>query len=131
MMLPQYMDLMDELSCNTFDVTTGSRPLARVETFVATDADGKFLGTASIQVRQSKDGRTGHITDVIVKEGYRKRGIGSRLMGSLVLAGYDLHCKKLDLTCEDTNIQFYLKNGFSLERKTDTGRIMIMNLETV
>jgi glucosamine-phosphate N-acetyltransferase len=53
-----------------------------------------------------------HIEDVCVLGKYRKRGIGSQLMGQIVDLCKGRNCKKITLVCNPPNIHFYQLSSF-------------------
>ena len=57
-------------------------------------------------------GVAGHIEDIVVKEGYRGKNLGLRLIEVLKLLAEDSKCYKVILDCSDKNVAFYQKCGF-------------------
>lgn len=109
----EYEDLLDGLDNSVMDSSPRGK-LIGGGTFVARSSNGQYLGTASIEIRRSHSGnRFGHITDVIVKEEYRGLGIGSMLMQHLIKIAKQYRCPTVDLMCEEHNIPFYTRLGFS------------------
>ena len=57
----------------------------------------------------------GQIEDIIIKEKYRKYGLGKKIIEKLVDVGLnEMTCYKIILNCLDKNIGFYNKCGFSV-----------------
>ena len=59
-------------------------------------------------------GLAGHIEDVVVDQGARGHGLGRRVIMYLVLLARQNGCYKCILDCDDENVGFYSKCGFSL-----------------
>ena len=78
--------------------------------------DGKkIVGTTTLFIEQKfihDGGLVGHIEDVVVRKDYEGRGIGMKLVISLLDVAQQRKCYKTILNCEDSLKQFYEKNWF-------------------
>ena len=81
---------------------------------VATD-DKKIVGSTTLFIEQKfihEGGLVGHIEDVVVRKDYEGRGIGMKLVISLLDVAKQRKCYKTILNCEDNLKSFYEKIGF-------------------
>ena len=78
--------------------------------------DGKeIIGSTTLFIEQKfiHDGSlVGHIEDVVVRKDYEGRGIGMKLVISLLDVAKQRKCYKTILNCEDNLKSFYEKIGF-------------------
>lgn len=58
-------------------------------------------------------GILGHIEDIVVHHELRGKGIGKEVIGQLVERAKIANCYKITLDCDDKNVQFYEKTGFT------------------
>ena len=82
--------------------------------YVAVD-DGKIVGSTTLFIEQKfihDGGLVGHIEDVVVRKDYEGRGIGMKLVISLLDVAKQRKCYKTILNCEDNLKSFYEKIGF-------------------
>ena len=81
----------------------------------------------------------GQITNIAVREAYRKRGYGAALLEALIAAARERDCEQISLEVRESNaaaIALYEKYGFSIagRRKrfykapTEDGLVMILTL---
>lgn len=70
-------------------------------------------GTLIINFREGKD-PMGLIEDIWTHEDYRKRGLATRIVLSLVNTAKEWGCYKVNLSCADHNIDFYRRFGFEV-----------------
>jgi glucosamine-phosphate N-acetyltransferase len=56
----------------------------------------------------------GHIEDIVVDKKFRGKNIGVKLIKELVKIGYSKECYRITLTCDQSLINFYYKNGFKV-----------------
>ena len=81
---------------------------------VATN-DKKIVGSTTLFIEQKfihDGGLVGHIEDVVVRKDYEGRGIGMKLVISLLDVAKQRKCYKTILNCEDNLKSFYEKIGF-------------------
>ena len=58
------------------------------------------------------NGRTGTVMNAYVKEGYRKQGIGKKLVESIINKGKELELDYIDLQATEDGYNLYKKTGF-------------------
>ena len=89
------------------------------------ELNGKIVGSTTLLIEQKfihEGGRVGHIEDVVVNKEFEGRGIGMKLVLSLLDVAKEKKCYKTILNCEDKLIPFYEKIGFkqkSIEMRFD------------
>ena len=84
---------------------------------VAVD-DSKIVGSTTLLVEQKfihEGGLVGHIEDVVVRKNYEGKGIGIKLVRSLLDCAKEKKCYKTILDCKDDVKPFYEKLGFREE----------------
>jgi glucosamine-phosphate N-acetyltransferase len=77
----------------------------------------KIIGAASIIIEQKfihDGGRVGHIEDVVVAKEFQGKGVGQKIVRSLLEYAQKQNCYKTILDCTDDLIPFYKKLGFKL-----------------
>ena len=78
--------------------------------------DGKkIVGTTTLFIEQKfihNGGLVGHIEDVVVRKDYEGKGIGIKLVTSLLERAKEKNCYKTILDCKDDVNQFYERIGF-------------------
>jgi len=84
---------------------------------VAVD-DNKIVGSTTLLVEQKfihDGGLVGHIEDVVVRKDYEGKGIGIKLVMSMLERAEEKNCYKTILDCKDDVKQFYERIGFKSE----------------
>ena len=84
---------------------------------VAVD-DNKIVGSTTLLVEQKfihDGGLVGHIEDVVVRKDYEGKGIGIKLVMSMLECAKEKNCYKTILDCKDDVKQFYERIGFKHE----------------
>ncbi len=79
--------------------------------------DSKIIGAASIIIEQKfihDGGKVGHIEDVVVAKEFQGKGVGQKIVRSLLEYAQKQNCYKTILDCTDDLIPFYKKLGFKL-----------------
>ena len=82
------------------------------------EVDGKIVGSTTLLIEQKfihKGGKVGHIEDVVVSKEFEGRGIGIKLVTSLLEVAKAKNCYKTILDCKDELIPFYERIGFKQE----------------
>ena len=82
------------------------------------EIDGKIVGSTTLLIEQKfihEGGKVGHIEDVVVSKEFEGRGIGMKLVVSLLEKAKMMNCYKTILDCKDELIPFYEKIGFKKE----------------
>jgi len=84
---------------------------------VAVD-DNKIIGSTTLLVEQKfihDGGLVGHIEDVVVRKDYEGKGIGIKLVMSMLERAKEKNCYKTILDCKDDVKQFNERIGFKHE----------------
>ena len=82
------------------------------------EINGKIVGSTTLLIEQKfihNGGRVGHIEDVVVSKEYEGRGIGIKLVSSLLEKAKVMNCYKTILDCQNELIPFYERIGFKQE----------------
>ena len=82
------------------------------------EINGKIIGSTTLLIEQKfihNGGRVGHIEDVVVSKEYEGRGIGIKLVSSLLEKAKVMNCYKTILDCQNELIPFYERIGFKKE----------------
>ena len=77
--------------------------------------DKNIVGSTTLLIEQKfihDGGLVGHIEDVVVRKDYEGKGIGMKLVISLLNVAKQRKCYKTILNCEDSLKPFYEKIGF-------------------
>jgi len=85
--------------------------------YVAID-DKKIIGSTTLLIEQKfihNGGLVGHIEDVVVRKDYEGKGIGIKLVTSMLERAKEKNCYKTILDCKDDVKQFYERIGFKRE----------------
>ena len=85
--------------------------------YVAID-DKKIIGSTTLLIEQKfihDGGLVGHIEDVVVRKDYERKGIGIKLVTSMLERAKGKNCYKTILDCKDDVKQFYERVGFKRE----------------
>lgn len=87
--------------------------------FVVENSSNEIIGMALYYfVYYTWVGKSLYLEDLIVKEAYRGKGIGSRLMQKVIETAKEENCKRLRLQVLDWNkpaIDLYEKTGFKID----------------
>ena len=78
----------------------------------------KIVGSTTLLIEQKfihNGGLVGHIEDVVVRKDYEGKGIGIKLVTSLLERAKEKNCYKTILDCKDDVKQFYERIGFKRE----------------
>jgi len=82
------------------------------------EINGKIVGSTTLLIEQKfihDGGKVGHIEDVVVSKEYEGRGIGIKLVTSLLQVANTKNCYKTILDCKDELVPFYERIGFKQE----------------
>lgn len=91
---------------------------------IVIELDGKIVGTTTLLLEQKfvhSCGIVGHIEDVVTKNGYEGRGIGSALVKYAIAFAEASGCYKVILDCSNENVLFYEK--FDFKKKENQMRL--------
>ena len=78
----------------------------------------KIVGSTTLFIEQKfihDGGLVGHIEDVVVRKDYEGKGIGIKLVTSMLERAKEKNCYKTILDCKDNVKQFYERIGFKRE----------------
>ena len=84
---------------------------------VATDGE-KIVGATTLLIEKKfihDGGLVGHIEDVVVRKDYEGKGVGIKLVTSMLERAKEKNCYKTILDCKDDVKQFYERIGFKHE----------------
>ena len=84
---------------------------------VATDGE-KIVGATTLLIEKKfihDGGLVGHIEDVVVRKDYEGKGIGIKLVTSMLERAKEKNCYKTILDCKEDVKQFYERIGFKHE----------------
>jgi len=102
-------------------------------TCIVAEIDGEIVGMSFFYPRYSTwKGRTIHLEDFIVKEAYRKHGIGKMLFDETVKAAKDFGAKRLEwlvLEWNEPALNFYRKIGATMDAEWHIGKLTEEQLE--
>mmetsp|Transcript_987 Transcript_987/g.3079 ORF Transcript_987/g.3079 Transcript_987/m.3079 type:complete len:145 (-) Transcript_987:1206-1640(-) len=82
---------------------------------VVAEHKGKIVATATLLVERKflrNCGKVGHIEDVVVDRAMRGKGVGAKLIKTLLIEAEERGCYKAILNCSEDNVAFYEKCGF-------------------
>jgi GNAT superfamily N-acetyltransferase len=100
---------------------------AKLFTCIVAEMDGEIVGMALFYPRYSTwKGRTIHLEDFIVKQDYRKHGIGKLLFDETVKAAKDFGSKRLEwlvLEWNEPALNFYRKIGATMDAEWHIGKL--------
>lgn len=100
---------------------------AKLFTCIVAEKDGAIVGMSLFYPRFSTwKGRTIHLEDFIVKEEYRKHGIGKLLFDATVKAANDFGAKRLEwlvLEWNEPALNFYRKIGAQMDPEWHIGKL--------
>ena len=85
--------------------------------YVAID-NKKIVGSTTLLIEQKfihDGGLVGHIEDVVVRKDYEGKGIGIKLVTSMLERAKEKNCYKTILDCKEDVKQFYERIGFKRE----------------
>jgi len=100
--------------------------------FVAADHLDKAIGFVSLSLhpQQRLRGRIATIDELVVAEGWRKKGVGSRLLATAVSRAKELQAKRVELLSAPDRAaggrQFFQRNGFA---EADSAVMRLSELE--
>ena len=80
--------------------------------------DEKIVGSTTLFIEQKfihNGGLVGHIEDVVVRKDYERKGIGIKLVTSMLERAKEKNCYKTILDCKADVKQFYERIGFKHE----------------
>lgn len=75
-----------------------------------------IIGTITIIIEQKlirNFGKVAHIEDVVIDSNYRGQCLGKQLINEAIKISKNNNCYKIILDCDEHNIPFYQKSGFT------------------
>ena len=72
------------------------------------------------------DARWGYVSNVFVREDFRKRGIGSTLLGAVIAAADERSYVRLVLSPSARALPFFRRAGFSIADDDATGALLLI-----
>ena len=120
--LPQLISILSQLNprakrCDLEKARQVFRELSRSgqQFLMVYEIDGKIVGTAELVIKYNltHGGRPyGFIENVVVDEGNRNKGVGTKLIENCIRIAREKGCYKLVLTCRDELVKWYKRFGF-------------------
>lgn len=124
--LAMYEKAPDEVSI-TLEELIHDGFTAKLFTCIVAEMDDAIVGMSLFYPRFSTwKGRTIHLEDFIVKEEYRKHGIGKLLFDATVMAANDFGAKRLEwlvLEWNEPALNFYRKIGATMDPEWHIGKL--------
>lgn len=100
-------DISYEKFCEQYDKLTSNIYVIRDKNKVI------VTGTIFIEKKFIHNlGCVGHIEDIVVDREYRKKGISTKIINTLVNYAKECGCYKVILNCAEKNVEFYKKCKF-------------------
>lgn len=78
--------------------------------------NNKIIGTGTLLIENKiihNMGLVAHIEDIVIDNNYRKQGLGKKLIDELINISIQSKCYKIILDCNEKNVNFYQKSGFT------------------
>ena len=125
-----YLNLINEFRQTQFSeaqFVTILNELEKSSSIWIYEENGVFMATGTIIYEHKFIFNTcvyAHIEDVCVRDSYRRKGLGKRLIQHLV--NNSRHCYKITMDCSDENIKFYESCG--MEKRGNQMGQLIQNL---
>ena len=82
---------------------------------LAATRDSSIVGYVAGVVKQSKSRLLATVDSIAVLAEFRRKGLGSRLMGSMIQEARSRGCERISLVvaeCNETGIRFFVEHGF-------------------
>ena len=119
-----FLESLDSLrNASNLDKDTAKNILKKIienpdHVIYVAEVDGKIVGSTTLLIEQKfihEGGKVGHIEDVVVSKEFEGRGIGIKLVTSLLEVAKTRNCYKTILDCKNELIPFYERIGFKQE----------------
>lgn len=120
-----YLELLSQLtSCDketiTYEAFTKKLELIEMSgIYIAViELEDKIIATGTLVIEHKFIhglSSVGHIEDIVVDSSYRGKGFGIKIIEHLVNKSKECLCYKVILDCNDNNVDFYKKCGFSVK----------------
>lgn len=79
------------------------------------EINDEIVGCATLHLQKKlirNGGIAGFIEDVVIREEFRGKNIGSKLIKKLIDKSKEMNCYKVVLSCFPNRENFYIRNGF-------------------
>ena len=101
---------IDEISNETLENWSNND-----NTMFVVENNGKIIGTCTVHLQKKiirNGGLAAYIEDVVIRESYRGKNIGSDLIKKAIDFAKSKGCYKIVLSCFPNRVNFYERNGF-------------------
>eukprot|EP00042_Codosiga_hollandica_P027511 m.137543 g.137543 ORF g.137543 m.137543 type:complete len:338 (+) comp52508_c0_seq1:103-1116(+) len=91
---------------------------------------GRICGSGTLMIEPKfirNAGLVGHLEDLVVDIGLRRKGIGAAIVKLLLQYAKQMSCYKVILDCSEANVPFYEKCGF---KRKDASLVRYIDLKT-
>lgn len=118
----QYLNLLEQLTTvnkhliSKNDFIDFVQSLNQYHRVLVLKDNEKIVGTITLLIEKKlihNCGRVAHIEDVVVHKDYRGQNLGKLLIQKALNISREFNCYKVILDCDQKNIKFYEKCGFS------------------
>ena len=103
----------EKISYNDFEIFVNN--LSHLHSIIVIECNNKIIATGTLLIENKiihNMGKVGHIEDIVTDKDYRSKGLGRKIIESLIQISQECNCYKLILNCSEENVGFYEKNTF-------------------
>lgn len=118
----KYLDLLDQLSSTNQENFTYDKfelfinQLNNNHNIYVIEKNNKIIASGTLLIENKiihNFGKVGHIEDIVVDFNERGSGLGKLMINHLIETAKNLNCYKIILNCNESNVKFYEKCGFT------------------
>ena len=118
----KYLDLLDQLSSTNQENITYDKfelfinQLNNNHNIYVIEKNNKIIASGTLLIENKiihNFGKVGHIEDIVVDFNERGSGLGKLIINHLIETAKNLNCYKIILNCNESNVKFYEKCGFT------------------
>ena len=118
----KYFDLLDQLSSTNQENITYDKfelfinQLNNNHNIYVIEKNNKIIASGTLLIENKiihNFGKVGHIEDIVVDFNERGSGLGKLIINHLIETAKNLNCYKIILNCNESNVKFYEKCGFT------------------
>ena len=118
----KYLDLLDQLSSTNQENITYDKfelfinQLNNNHNIYVIEKNNKIIASGTLLIENKiihNFGKVGHIEDIVVDFNERGSGLGKLMINHLIETAKNLNCYKIILNCNESNVKFYEKCGFT------------------
>ncbi len=118
----KYLDLLDQLSSTNQENFTYDKfelfinQLNNNHNIYVIEKNNKIIASGTLLIENKiihNFGKVGHIEDIVVDFNERGSGLGKLMINYLIETAKNLNCYKIILNCNESNVKFYEKCGFT------------------